>query len=74
MAFGKDIERLARSLHGQRLERLYIKHYLMEVFQLDDETVEAVLMKVGIVEKVEKGKTPSKTANDTKPVNRQSFY
>ena len=74
MAFGKDIERLARSLHGQRLERIYIKHYLMEVFQLDDAAVETVLKKVGITEKVEKGKAPSKTSNDAKPVNRQSFY
>ena len=44
MAFGKDIERLARSLQGQRLERMYIKHYLMEVFQLDEAALKYVAM------------------------------
>jgi hypothetical protein len=74
MAFRKDIERLARSLSGQKLEREYIKHYLMEIFQIDDAAMEEILLKVGIVKKLEAGKGRKEPSNDTKPVNRQSFY
>ncbi|MBA2480527.1 MAG: hypothetical protein H0V44_07680 [Planctomycetes bacterium] len=44
----KDIERVARSMHGQKLEREYIRHYLIETYQLDNALVDLVMENVGI--------------------------
>jgi hypothetical protein len=74
MPYRKDVERLARSLHGQKLEREYIKHYLMEIFQLDDPAIEDIMNKVGVAKKVEAGKGRGAPSGDSKPVNRQQFY
>ena len=36
--YSKDLERLARSFFNQKLDREYIRHYLMETYQLDAKT------------------------------------
>ena len=48
MAFSKDVERLARSLAAQKLEPLYIKHYLMETYAMDGPSIDALMERVGI--------------------------
>ncbi len=47
--WGKDVERLARAFVKQRLDLEYVRHYLMEQFQLDKRTIEALLEKIGAV-------------------------
>lgn len=51
MANRRDIDRLARSLAGQRLDPLYIQHYLVETFAISMEAAEEVLIRLGIPKK-----------------------
>ena len=37
-AWGKDVERLARAFIKQKLDLEYVRHYLMEHYQLDRKT------------------------------------
>jgi hypothetical protein len=46
--YTREIERLVRMFVGQKLDRVYIKHYIMENFQLDDRTAETVLDRCGV--------------------------
>ncbi len=74
--YSKDIERLARSLHAQRLERDYIVHYLMENYQLEPKTIDEILERVGVPKKPTPGKGGSPKGGE-KPDSgpkRQSFY
>ena len=49
MAFStRELERVARDLHRQRCDPVYIRHYLVDEFQCDLPTVDRVLEKVGI--------------------------
>ena len=70
--YSKDLERLARSFAAQKLEREYIRHYLMETYQLDAKTTDEVLDKVMPNSKVVRGK-PATEAGGGGP-KRQRFY
>lgn len=52
--YTKDMERLARTMGNQKLDYEYIKHYLVENYQLDDKTLAEVLEKAGIKPKGKK--------------------
>jgi hypothetical protein len=69
----KDIERVARSMHGQKLEREYIRHYLIETYQLDHAMVELVMENVGIPKPPPKGGKGGKPPPKEGP-KKQSFY
>ena len=74
MAYGKDIERIIRAFLAQKLDLEYIRHYLMDTYQLDARSVDQVFEKMGLG-----GKTPSRrgglSSEAGKPqVKRQSFY
>lgn len=47
--FTRDIERLARSMAAQRMDPVYIRHYIMENYQVDVPTADKILAKAGIV-------------------------
>ena len=50
MSHTKDMERLARSLVGQKLELIYIRHYLIDNYQIDNKTVDAIVAKLNLHE------------------------
>lgn len=77
--YTKDIERVVRGFVAQKLEIEYIRHYLMENYQLDRKTADQVLEKVGVRFDGGKGpiKGPDKGADkgpDKNKIQRQSFY
>lgn len=76
MAFSKDVERLARSLHGQRLEPDYIRHYLVETFQLEMKTIDELFDRLNIPRKSPSQKLAGKPAKgeEKKKPTRQGFY
>jgi methionyl-tRNA synthetase len=55
--FTKDLERLVRSMAAQRLDPDYIRYYLIETYQLDSKTVDAVFKAQGIGKTKEKFST-----------------
>jgi hypothetical protein len=74
--FLRDIERLARSLAAQKLDPEYIRHYLMETYQIDKQTIDKVFERVGLsVSGTTKGVKPApgleQRSNDRR--NRQGF-
>jgi hypothetical protein len=74
--YTKEMERLARTMGGQRLDYDYIRHYLVETYQLSDQVVEEVLEKAGIHRK---GKRPGTGAMPSakdggKGSKRQGFF
>ena len=46
--YTRDMERLARSMAGQKVDRAYISHYLIETYQIDQATVEQILERAGL--------------------------
>ena len=73
----KDVERLARSMIGQKLEYLYIKHYLQETYQLDAKLVEQILDKLGMQpppKPGEKAKPKTDMGGGPPKPNRQGFF
>ncbi|MBN8526272.1 MAG: hypothetical protein J0M02_13140 [Planctomycetes bacterium] len=72
--WGKDVERLARAFVKQKLPLDYVRHYLMEHYQLDKKSVEELLLKIGAtVPPTSGGKGPVKPGDDGK-VKKQSFF
>lgn len=75
MAYSRDIERLVRTFIAQKLDVEYIRHYLMESYQLDPRTIDQVLEKVGVkTGKGGPGKGPEPKGPDKGKVSKQSFY
>ena len=72
--YSKDLERLARSFVNQKLDREYIRHYLMETYQLDAKTTDEVLEKVSPSTKAVRGKAAKPDADAGGSVKRQRFY
>ena len=62
MAYGKDIERIIRAFLAQKLDLEYIRHYLMDTYQLDARSVDQVFEKMGLG-----GKTPSRRGGLSSP-------
>lgn len=72
-AWGKDVERLARAFVKQKLDLDYIRHYLMEQFQLDRQTIEVLLEKLGAVKPPDPlAKGPK--GGDKDKVKKQGFF
>ena len=77
MSHSKDLERLTRSLAAQKLEPTYIRHYLIENFQIDNQTVDRIFAKLNIVMPLKPGqKAPPKDSGGPGPnkPNRQGFF
>ncbi len=72
MRWGKDVERLARAFVRQKLDLDYIRHYLMEQFQLDYKAVDELLEKLGAVKPPKPGERPK--PDDKDKVKRQGFF
>ncbi len=73
MSQNKDLERVARSMLGQRLEIEYVRFYMIETYQLDEKSVDHILERIGYQPKVAKGaKPPPKESGGG--VKRQTFY
>ncbi len=72
LGWGKDVERLARAFVKQKLDLDYIRHYLMEQFQLDRKTVETLLDKLGAIKAPKPGEKPK--PDDKDKVKRQGFF
>ena len=64
--FTKDLERLVRSMDAQRLDPEYIRHYVMETYQLTTKQVDDVFALVGVGKK---GKAQAKGV-----AKRQEFH
>jgi len=69
MAYTKDLERVARTMAAQKMDHTYIRHYLMESYQLDAKTIDEIFQKLGIGPR--KGPDLGGPAGGKK---RQSFY
>lgn len=75
MAYSKDIERLVRSFVKQKLDIEYIRHYLMENYQLDRKMSDQILEKVGVVlVPGPRGSGTTVQATDKSKLSKQSFY
>lgn len=77
MSHSKDMERLARSLIAQKLETTYIRHYLIENYQIDNKTVDAIFAKLNVREPLKPGqKPPPKDMGGPSkpPAGRQGFF
>lgn len=64
MAYQRDLERLARTMHRQRTPPDYIRHYLIEVYQVTDVTVDEVFTALGIPVGEQRKKTMTEKTND----------
>ncbi|MCS6969698.1 MAG: hypothetical protein RMM29_02295 [Planctomycetota bacterium] len=78
LAWGKDVERLARALVRQRLDLAYVRHYLMEQFQLDAATVERLLERIGAIKPPDpfapgKKREPEPSSERDK-IRKQGYY
>ena len=75
--YTKDIERLVRGFLAQKLELEFIRHYLMENYQLDRKGTDQILEKLGVKLGGPKGPKggggPGKGPDDGQ-VKKQSFY
>ena len=65
--FTKDLERLVRSLVRQRMDPEYIRHYLIETYQLAEKTVDEIFKTVGVVKEKKKFNTKTSTMLGTEP-------
>lgn len=81
----RDVERLARMMQRQKVDAEYIRHYLMETYQLDIPTIDQLFEKLGIGTKGPRGgghgSAPGGLANRAgsgKPgeaaIKKKSFY
>ncbi len=72
MVFTRDLERLVRSLTAQKTDAAYIRHYLIENFQVDDKLVDQIFAKLGIRPAPKPGQKPVKDDNADRR-SRQGF-
>lgn len=78
-AISRDVERQVRAFSRQKLDPLWISHYLMETYGLDIESVRQVFIKVGLIDPFKvPPKGGGKAADPLKPaqggMKKQSFY
>lgn len=75
-AWGKDVERLARALLRQKLDPIYVRHYLMEQYQLDAATVERLLERIGGLKPPDPLRAPKAAERQqAQPkITKQGFY
>lgn len=72
MVFTRDLERLARSLVAQKTDVSYIRHYLIENYQVDDKLVDQIFAKLGIKPAPKPGQKPGKDPGGDRR-SRQGF-
>ena len=60
MVFTRDLERVVRSLVAQKTEATYIRHYLIENYQVDNALVDQLFAKLGIKPATKPGQKPGK--------------
>jgi hypothetical protein len=70
--WGKDVERLARAFVKQKLDMEYIRHYLMEQFQLDRKSIDQLLEKIGAIKPPDPNKGPKQIEKDK--IRKQGFF
>ena len=68
MVFTRDLERVVRSLAAQKTDAAYIRHYLIETYQVDDQLVDQLFAKLNIRPAVKPGQKPGKDG----PADRRS--
>jgi hypothetical protein len=71
----KDVERLARLMVAQKLDAVYIRHYLQETYQYDNKVIDLLFTKLGIGQR--KGINPGIEAAAKKPeskIDKHSYY
>jgi hypothetical protein len=62
--FIRDLERLARTMAKQKMEASYIRHYLMETYQIENKIVDQIFTRIGISDKpAPKGKAAAPSAD-----------
>ncbi len=71
--FNKDLERLVRSMVAQRTDPEYIRHYLIETYQLDVKSVDEVFKALGVGKVKVKFTTRAATDGSEKPAQRRPF-
>lgn len=77
MALARDIERLVRTFVAQHVDRAYIKHYLMETYQLPEKDAEATLVKLGLPPEGGNRRGPAPKGGDSATSGRlkkQTFF
>jgi len=72
VVFTRDIERLARSLVAQKVDADYIRHYLVENYQVDNKLVDVIFAKLGIRPPPKPGQKQVKDGNADRR-SRQGF-
>jgi hypothetical protein len=76
--YSRDLERLVRTFIGQKLDRDYIKHYLVETYQLDLKTADEIINKVAPQVMTRSGRQAAPAAKsegiNPPPIKRQKFY
>lgn len=72
MVFTRDLERVVRSLVAQKTDATYIRHYLIETFQVDNQLVDQIFAKLGVRPPAKPGQKPGKDGPDDRR-SRQGF-
>lgn len=73
MVFTRDLERLARSLQAQKTDATYIRHYLIENYQVDSKLVDQIFAKLNICPEPKPGQKPSPKDGNADRRSRQGF-
>jgi hypothetical protein len=75
--YSRDLERLVRTFIGQKLDLAYIRHYLVETYQLDLKTADEIIAKVAPAAAARgqngRGSNQGEGLNPP-PIKRQRFY
>jgi hypothetical protein len=53
--FSRDLERVARSMHAQKVEQDYIRHYLVETYAIDNAMVDQIFDRIGMPAQLKPG-------------------
>ncbi len=71
----KDIERVARMMEAQKLDPIYIRHYLQETYGLDEKSIDGLFEKLGIGKPkgLKEGAPVKKVAPENK-LGKSKFY
>jgi hypothetical protein len=67
----KDYERLVRSMNNQKVDPEYIRHYLLETYQVTNQIVDDIFATVGVGAKAS-SKIPSEKAANAKASDKKA--
>ena len=71
VVFTRDLERLVRSLVAQKTDATYIRHYLIETYQVDNALVDQLFAKLGVKSPTKPGQKGGNEGGDRR--SRQGF-